>query len=492
MSDTGRIKKHLDLDMQALVFRPLEDTALAQEMDYITMVDQAHVLMLIDRGILPERDGAILLKEIASLIAERFACLRGKAPVRGLYLLYESHLIAKTGERIGGMLQAGRSRNDLGATISKMRARKPLSTCVEGALALIETLAAKSSEFATIVMPAYTHYQPAMPITLGHYLDSIAQALLRDVDGLLQASSSLECSPLGAGACGGTSFPIAPRETAALLGFTEVAANSIDAVASRDHVLRLLAAAAILGLTLSRCAADLVLWSTHEFGFIHLPDELVGSSSMMPQKRNPFLLEHVKGRSGSPLACLQHAAMATHAVPYGNSVAVGTESVRGFEEAMEDVRSCLQILQKHVALMEPRAARMEEVAKVANTAATFVAETLVREAGMSFREAHHQVGAKILEAQALGVNGAVHAAQSLLGFEPESRSAMASPGLAMRAAQYGAGPGREAPSENRVADSCRARKQWLEARVAQWSAAHTTLSERVTTLLEKHGHVQAV
>ncbi|RKP52546.1 argininosuccinate lyase [Trinickia fusca] len=491
MSDTGRIKKHLDLDMQALVFRPLEDEALAQELGYIAMVDQAHVLMLIDRGILPEKDGATLLKEITRLIAERFASLRGKAPIRGLYLLYENHLIEKTGDRIGGMLQAGRSRNDLGATISRIRARKPLRACVESGLTLIETLGAKSREFASVVMPAYTHYQPAMPVTLGHYLDSIAQALLRDVDGLLQASSSLECSPLGAGACGGTSFPIAPEETAALLGFTSVAANSIDAVASRDHVLRLLAAAAILGLTISRCASDLMLWSTYEFGFIHLPDELIGSSSMMPQKRNPFLLEHVKGRSGSPLACLQHAAMATHAAPYGNSVAVGTESVRGFEEAMEEVRSCLLILQKHIALMEPRAARMEEVAKAANTAATFVAEMLVRDAGMSFRDAHHQVGAKILEAEKIGVNGAVHAAQSLLTLEPESRSTMASPGLAMSAARYGAGPGREPSSENSIGDRCTAQRQLLEARMTPWRTAETTLSDRITKLLEKHGHLQA-
>ena len=164
-------------------------------------------------------------------------------------------------------------------------------------------------------MPGYTHYQAAVPTTYGHHLGGVAGAIDRDLEALAAASAGLDTSPLGAGVGHGTTQPIAPVRTAALLGFERPAPHSLDAVASRDVVLRLLAAAAVLGVTASRLAADLLLWTTAEFAFLELPDELVGSSSAMPQKRNPFLLEHVKGRSARAAGAFVAAATAMHASP---------------------------------------------------------------------------------------------------------------------------------------------------------------------------------
>lgn len=480
MSNTGRIKRQLDQEMQNIVFPIPDERKLAEELNYIAQVDLAHLSMLVSCSLLSEREAALLIKEIVQLKEENFQPLKDKKPVRGLYLLYENYLVDQVGPRIAGMLQAGRSRNDLTATISKIRTRPIFLSLAKNALALVETLEEKSRVYSSIVMPAYTHYQPAMPITFGHYLESIAEAILRDTEYFIQTVHTLDQSPLGAGAGGGTSFEIQPDQTARLLGFGSTANNSIDAVSNRDHILRMLSTASILGLSISRCAADLMLWSTHEFGFIYLPDELVGSSSMMPQKRNPFLLEHVKGKSGAALACFQYASMATHAVPYGNSVAVGTESVRGFEEAMNEIIACLAILKKHIELLSPQPSRMEAVANAACTSATFIAETLVRESEISFRQAHHAVGEKISEAEERGYPGAMHAAQSVLTmFEPPVRTEMALAALAMKSAAFGFGPGKAAQSDNQIQQRCRSQYQLIEHFSERWETAQETLHAEV-------------
>lgn len=442
MHDTGRIKKTLDPEMQSLVFKAPNDTELNSELGYITKVDQAHVLMLLNCGLISDTGATRLLKEIVDLESSAFTPLRGSTPVRGLYLMYENYLIERLGDGVGGMLQIGRSRNDISATIAKLKARKVLVTMVESGLDLLAAFQARADDLKDVVLPAHTHYQPALPITLEHYFHAVSEALLRDIQALMDIEGSLNLSPLGAGAGGGTTMPIDPTLTAALLGFTSLSRNSIDAVASRDYMLRMLSAAAILGLTLSRCAADLILWSTHEFRFIRLPDDLVGSSSMMPQKRNPFLLEHVKGRTGSPLAAFQRSLMAMHAVPYGNSVSVGTEAMRGFEEAMEEVCSSMLILGKHIHLMEPDRERMREVAVNASVCATSVAEHLVMHSGMSFRSAHYQVGKHILEAESVGENGVNFAAKNLCREIPvEEIQDQFSPEKVVGLYRYGAGPG---------------------------------------------------
>jgi argininosuccinate lyase len=204
---------------------------------------------------------------------------------------------------------------------------KPYIGLLQELLKLQVVLLRRSRRFADVTMPAYTHYQAAVPITYGHYLAGVGWALARDIAGIIASSKSLNICPLGAGAVGGTSLPIQTERTALLLGFDEPALNSVDAVASRDLILRLLASLAILGVTLSRISADLLLWTTSEFGFLTVSDNLVGSSSMMPQKRNLFLLEHIQGRSTAAIGAFVHSSTAMHSTPFTNSIAVGTEAV---------------------------------------------------------------------------------------------------------------------------------------------------------------------
>src|SRR5262249_17458275 len=202
------------------------------------------------------------------------------------------------------------ARNDLNATVLRIRLRQPILRLLSESLRLQAVLLRRARKFRRIVMPAYTHYQAAVPVTYGHYLAGVAGALERDILGLIEGSRELDFCPLGAGSVGGTTLPIDQQRTASLLGFSGPVLHSIDAVASRDIVTRMLAAISILGITLSRLAADLLLWTTSEFGFLKLPDRLVGSSSMMPQKRNPFILEHVQGRSAAAIGAFVAAATA--------------------------------------------------------------------------------------------------------------------------------------------------------------------------------------
>ena len=255
--------------------------------------------MLAEQDLVDRAAAAALLAEIELLRAGGFAPLQGAEARRGHYLLYEDWLAGRLGERTAGILRTGRSRNDLNATVLLLRLRPPVERLVTATLRLQAVLLAGSRRHAGTVMPAYTHYQPAVPTTYGHHLGGVARALDRDLAALGAAAAGLDACPLGAGVGHGTALPIVPARTAALLGFERPAPHALDAVASRDVILRLLSAAAILGVTVSRLGADLLLWTTAEFAFLELPDELVGSSSAMPQKRNPFLFGAREGPFGA-------------------------------------------------------------------------------------------------------------------------------------------------------------------------------------------------
>jgi len=264
-------------------------------------------------------------------------------------------------------------------------------------------------------MPAYTHYQPAVPTTLGHYLAGVVSALTRSIAVLVAAADDLDISPLGAGAVGGTTLPIRPERTAELLGFSDISENSIDAVASRDFVLQIIGAASMTGVLASRVAHDLLLWSMQEFAFVHFPDRLSGSSSMMPQKRNPFVLEHVQGKAMATSGSFVAAMTVMAAAPFTNSAAVGTEAVTHVFSAAKNLRDALMLLRLMIADAEPNAEAMVTRGRAGETSATWTAEWLVR-TGMPFREAHHLVGTIAREAAERGdefaaaVVGALHRA----------------------------------------------------------------------------------
>jgi argininosuccinate lyase len=469
---TGRLSRPVAAAAREILFdretAPPPDP-VAAELDLISQVDRAHVVMLVERGIVAAEPAAVLLSAIERLRATRFEPLHGVPAPRGRYLAYESHLVDMLGQDVGGVLHSGRSRNDLNATVVRLRLRAPHERLLAECDALGRALLDRAERWATTTMPAYTHHQPAVPITYGHYLAGVANALVRDVAALWQAGEELDQNPLGAGAVGGTSLPIDPGRTTELLGFAAPLPNSLHAVASRDFVLRLLAASTVLGVLLGRVAHDLQSWTSAEAGLLRLADDVVGSSSMMPQKRNPFLLEHVQGKATAPLGAFTAATGAMLTSRFTNAIAVGSEAVGHVWPALTAITDAVVLLRLVVEGAEPVPARMRAQAVAGQTVATHLAERLVGE-GVPFRLAHRQVGEVAKEAlESARPFGEV--ARARFGLPPDAFD----PDAVVRHTESGGGPGphsvraatREAAEEfDRIRAARGARRlRWDEAAV---------------------------
>jgi argininosuccinate lyase len=477
---TGRIRQRLSPTARRILFARELDQHIDQELPYICRIDCAHVLMLAECGILPPDPARKLLKAIQRLVEEQYAPLHLRSSERGIFLLYEEYLIESEGPSVGGMLQMGRSRNDLGATLFRLRLRKTYERLIHSALRLQAVLLRRGQTYMDTVMPAYTHGQPAEPITFGHYLAGAAEALRRDIEGLFDAAKEIDTCPLGAAAVAGTAAPINPDRTAKLLGFTRCSPNSVDAVASRDLGLRLLAALAIYGATLSRLATDLLQWLTAEFNFLSLPDELVGSSSAMPQKRNPFLLEHVQGRTASALGGFASALAATRNVPFTNSINVGTESVRPVWGALQDVTDASILLRLVLAKACPRAERMLERTAESFTNATAIAVRMTLEAGMDYRSAHRRVGSAVTEALSRGMNSFEDMAgqgSELFGLRLNGTD----PASCVNSYRYGGGPAAENIKAllRQLSEEWSRRRRSILDQANRWRAADDELKRAV-------------
>jgi argininosuccinate lyase len=397
---TGRLTRGLGRRTGRLIFGTDDATAVA-ELDLITYVDLAHLVMLNRTGLLDACQARDLATLIEALRAEKFRPLRGLPAPRGLYLMYENHLIERLGEATGGKLHAGRSRNDLNATTTSLRLRSWLLDFLAEAVRLQAVLINRARAHRGVVMPVYTHFQAAMPVTYGHYLLGVAVALGRDIEAVRHAAEGLGRCPMGACAVAGTDLPIDPESVAALLGFDTGPVHATDAVASRDVMLRVLAAVTGAGITISRLATDLQLWSTEEFGLVEFPERLVGGSSAMPQKRNAFLLEHLKAAAGSAIGAWAAAAAMIKSTPFTNTIEVGTGAAGAVWPGLDAIAKAVLVAQVIVSGAWPVPARMRQRASDGFTTATAVANGLVR-AGVPFRTAHHKVGAAVRAAVECG------------------------------------------------------------------------------------------
>jgi len=485
MDDTGRIRRPLTPTARRIVFG--DPAAGPPELMLVARVDRAHLVMLAEQSLVDRAAAAAVLVEIEWLRAVGFRPLDGLEARRGRYLLYEDHLAGRLGDRTAGVLRTGRSRNDLNATVLRLRLRPPVERLLTEVLRLQAVLLGGARRHAGTVMPGYTHYQPAVPTTYGHHLGGVARAVDRDLAALASASAGLDACPLGAGTGHGSALPINPARTAALLGFERPEPHALDAVASRDVVLRLLAAAAVFGVTASRLAADLLLWTTAEFAFLALPDELVGSSSAMPQKRNPFLLEHVQGRSARAAGAFAAATTAMHATPFANSVAVGTEGCAGAVEALEATADCAALLRLVVAGATPQPAAMLARAVAGDTTATARAERLMIEDGLSFREAHRLVGRRLTTSEpAIRRSGA----PPVVAEERRNGTDGLDPVTVARAARYGGGPGAP-PALEDLRRRRAAVAAGLRHRLHRWRRSEVELAAAVAAVIGSTGTAPA-
>ena len=365
---------------------------------------RAHARMLAATGVITaeERD-AILdgLARIEAAIAE--GTFAFTPDLEDIHFNIEQRLTDLVGEP-GRRLHTARSRNDQVATDFKLWVRDAIDRA-DGALRELQrVLLGLAREHAATVMPGFTHLQAAQPVTFGHHLLAYVEMLGRDRSRFSDARRRLNESPLGAAALAGTSFPIDRAMTAAELGFDRPAANSIDAVSDRDFALDYLASAAICAVHLSRFAEELVLWSTPQFGFVKMPEAFTSGSSIMPQKRNPDAAELVRGKSGRILGDLQGLLVVLKGLPLAYSKDM-QEDKEGVFDAADNLDLCLAAMAAMLAGIAVDRGRMRAAAGVGFTTATDLADWLVREKGVPFREAHGVAGrvVRLAETRACGL-----------------------------------------------------------------------------------------
>jgi len=363
---------------------------------------KAHAEMLAKQGIISVKDGKAIARGLEDVLAEiesgRFAF---KRELEDIHMNVEARLHKLIGPA-AGRLHTARSRNDQVATDFKLWVRDAIDD-IDGLLAGYQrVLAEKALAHAATIMPGFTHLQPAQPVTFGHHLLAYVEMTARDRGRFTDARTRLNECPLGAAALAGTSFPIDRTMTARKLGFARPAANSLDAVADRDFVLETLAAAAITAVHLSRFAEEIVIWTSPIVGFLTLSDAFTTGSSIMPQKRNPDAAELVRAKTGRIVGALDALLMVMKGLPLAYQKDM-QEDKEAAIDALTGLSLCIAAMTGMVADMQPDTARMEAAAAQGYATATDLADWLVRELDMPFREAHHVTGRIVAAAERLGV-----------------------------------------------------------------------------------------
>jgi len=363
----------------------------------------AHATMLGEQGILTPDEAATLVAGLRDLQRQVEADeVTWSIELEDVHMNLERRLTERVGA-VGGKLHTARSRNDQVATDFRLALRARIHRI----LALLHetrgVLIDLAERHLDVIVPGYTHLQVAQPVRLSHHLLAYQEMLARDQGRFRDTLSRLDAAcPLGAGALAGTGFPIDRHRTAALLGFTEPAANSLDAVSDRDFALEFLAAASIAMMHLSRLSEELILWSSQEFGFVTLPDSHTTGSSIMPQKKNPDVSELVRGKTGRVYGALMGLLTVMKGLPLAYNKDM-QEDKEGAFDAAETLATCLRLTADMLPRWQVHAERTRLAATRAFSNATDLADYLARK-GLPFREAHAAVGRLVAIALERGVD----------------------------------------------------------------------------------------
>ena len=363
---------------------------------------KAHVAMLGAQGIVSAEDAALIADGLDKVAAEYEANgVPENWDLEDIHMTTENRLAELIGPA-AGRLHTARSRNDQVATDFRLWVRDAMAQADAGLKALQVALVTRAAEHADSIMPGFTHLQTAQPVTLGHHLMAYYEMAQRDRSRFADARARANQSPLGAAALAGTGFPIDRHMTAAALGFAEPTRNSLDTVSDRDFALDYLMSAAQCALHLSRLAEEFIIWASQPFGFVVLPDALSTGSSIMPQKKNPDAAELVRGHAGRIAGCLTSLIITMKGLPLAYSKDMQDDKPPVFEAAGL-LTLCLAAMTGMVEGAKFRTERMRGAAELGYATATDLADWLVRQANIPFREAHHITGAAVKLAESRGV-----------------------------------------------------------------------------------------
>lgn len=363
---------------------------------------KAHLKMLVSRNIVTAEDGQKILEGLDKIAAEY-----AEKGVPEDWSLEDIHMVTekRLSDLIGsaaGRLHTARSRNDQVAVDFKLWVRDAIDMVDKGLTALQTALVTRAEEHAATVMPGFTHLQIAQPITLGHHLMAYYEMISRDRSRFSDGRKRLNQSPLGAAALAGTGFNIDRHQTAKALGFDAPTANSLDSVSDRDFALDYLMSATQTAIHLSRLAEEIIIWASQPYGFVSLPDAYSTGSSIMPQKRNPDAAELVRGHSGRIAGCMNALVMTMKGLPLAYSKDMQDDKPPVFE-AHDLLSLAIAAMTGMVETLTFIPEKMRKTAEAGFSTATDLADWLVRQAGIPFREAHHITGSAVRLAETKGI-----------------------------------------------------------------------------------------
>ena len=357
-------------------------------LDPLLAIDEAHLVMLVDTGIVSRSDGRVLRDAIGTVDVEALRAVRYDGTYEDLFFYVERLVREACDPDIAGRLHTARSRNDIDMTMYRMQLREMVLTLHEATLALRASLIGVAERHRETVYPAHTHTQPAQPSTVAHYLLAAIEELERDGQRLAAAFVSTNRNPLGACAITGTGFPIDRDRTSVLLGFDGPTGNTFGSIATVDYLLESAAAAAVTLVGVGRMVQDLLLWCTMEMGYLRLADGFVQTSSIMPQKRNPVALEHARALCSKAFAQSTAIAMSVHNTPFGDIVDTEDDLQPLVASAFRDATRAVSLVAAAMEHAEFNVALMRQRAGQHGVSITELADTLAREHGLAFRLAH--------------------------------------------------------------------------------------------------------
>jgi argininosuccinate lyase len=360
-------------------------------LDFMLEVDYAHALMLAEQGIITTDEAQALFAALDGLDRESIRTINYDGSCEDLFFYIERLITDACGDDIAGRLHTARSRNDIDVTIYRMRLRSDSLVCVQAATELRRELLNIAERHHETVIPAYTHTQPAQPTTLAHYMLAMAEVLGRDIRRLRRAFENINHSPLGACAITTTGFPIDRERTAQLLGFDAPTVNSYASIGAIDYFTEMLSAVSVLLINVGRFVQDFLLMAMQEFDGIRLSNGYVQTSSIMPQKRNPVALEHVRILASKALGQATGVFISAHNTPFGDINDVEDDLQPLIANTLRDATRSLSLFAAALSTAVFNVETLRRRASVGFITVTELADTLVRRDKLPFRTAHQIV-----------------------------------------------------------------------------------------------------
>ncbi len=479
------------------VLAPLFDGTKTHFAGHVNAINRAHLVMLRETGIISTDQGRTIAAALQDIEQDMDVdTLSYTGEHEDYFFLLEAELERRIGEP-GGMLHVGRSRNDMDHTMFKMALREKAGRLTEQVLHLLDGLIAKARRERDTLVVAYTHGQPAQPTTFGHYLAAAVECLLRDAERLELASDSLDLCPMGAAAITTSGFPIDRHRVSDLLGFEEPLLNSYGCIASVDYVTGLYSAIKLVFLHLGRVAQDMAQWSAFEVGQLHVPDSLVQISSIMPQKRNPVPIEHLRHLSSVTAGLCDAIVNTMHNTPFADMNDSEADVQQAGFAVFERGARALSLFAAFLPSCSINESRVQTNSDAACATITELADTLVRDEGLGFRRAHGIASATARTVVSRGAGLArgfdvfAEAFQSETGratvLTPGMYATAVAPGTFVRRRDRPGGPAAAAldPAIEAYEGKARERRGRLEARTARRARAAGMLESAFNALLEE-------